>query len=92
MLGKVMWCNIISSDESAGNTRGKYHLYCISEFHVTKSEAKVADRLGLSYSNGNELNAIIDSDLLGQPPFQWKEVIIGNECLEFHSRDIIECM
>jgi hypothetical protein len=64
----------------------------ISEFRVTKSEAKVVDRLGLSYSNANELNAIIDSDLPGQPPFQRKEVIIGDERLEFHSRDIIECI
>lgn len=41
----------------------------ISEFHVTKSEAKVVDHLGLSYSTANELNAIINSDLPGQPPF-----------------------
>jgi hypothetical protein len=64
----------------------------ISEFRVTKSEAKVVDHLGLSYSNANKLNTIIDSDLPGQPPFQQKEVIIGNERLEFHSRDIIECI
>ena len=64
----------------------------ISEFHVTKSEAKVVDCLRLSYSNANELNTIINSDLPGQPPFQQKEVIIGNEHLEFHSRDIIECI
>ena len=53
---------------------------------------KVVDSLGLSYSTANELNRIIDSDLPGQPPFQRKELIIGNECLEFHSRDVIECI
>ena len=64
----------------------------ISEFRITKSEAKVVDCLRLSYSNANELNAIIDSSLPGQPPFQQKELIIGNKCLEFHSRDIVECI
>ena len=53
---------------------------------------KVVDGLGLLYSTANELNAIIDSSLPGQPPFQQKELIIGNKCLEFHSRDIVECI
>jgi hypothetical protein len=51
---------------------------------------KVVDSLGLSYSTANKLNRIIDLDLPGQPPFQQKELIIGNECLEFHFRDVIE--
>ena len=40
----------------------------------------------------NKLNTIIDLELPGQPPFQRKELVIGDERLEFYSRDVLECI
>src|SRR6266851_6753154 len=48
--------------------------------------------LRLSYSTVNKLNTIIDSELPGQLPFQRKELIIGEEHLEFYSRNVLECI
>jgi len=42
----------------------------------------------LSYSTTKELNNTIDS-LPGRPPFVCEEVIIGDEHLKFHYRDIL---
>jgi hypothetical protein len=64
----------------------------VHDFHVTKSWVKLVDMLGLSYNTVNKLNAIIDSELPGQLPFQRKELVIGNEHLEFYLRDTLECI
>ena len=39
----------------------------------------------------SDLNSIID-DLPGRPPFQTKDVIIGNETLQLHFWDILHCI
>jgi hypothetical protein len=64
----------------------------VHDIHVTKSEVKLVDTLGLSYNTVNKLNAIIDSELPGQAPFQRKELIIGDERLDLYSRDVLECI
>ena len=53
---------------------------------------KVVDKLGLSYHTAKELNDIIDNNLPGHPPFRCKELVIGDERLEFYCHDIIECI
>ena len=50
------------------------------------------DTLGLSYRTAKQLNHIIDNKLPGRPPFRCEELVIGDERLEFHCRDIIECI
>lgn len=40
----------------------------------------------------NELNDIIDNHLAGLPSFQCQELHIGNERLEFHYRDTLQCI
>jgi hypothetical protein len=62
------------------------------DIQVTKSWVKVVDTLGLSYNTVNKLNSIIDSKLPSWPPFQQKELLIGDEHLEFYSRDVVECI
>ncbi len=39
-----------------------------------------------------ELNNIIDNHMVGLPSFQYKELHIGNEQLEFHYRDMLQCI
>lgn len=39
-----------------------------------------------------ELNNIIDHKLPGRPCFQRKDLIIGQERLEFYYRDMLECI
>lgn len=53
---------------------------------------KVVDKLGLSYRTAKQLNDIIDNKLPGRPSFRCRTFDIGNERLEFYSRDIIECI
>ncbi len=53
---------------------------------------KVQDRLGLTFKNTRELNQLIDSHLPGRPPFQRKEVLVGDEVCEVFYRDIIQCI
>ena len=48
--------------------------------------------LGLSYHTVRELNDLIDHKLPGRPSFQRKELLIGQERLEFYCRDILECI
>jgi Plavaka transposase len=52
---------------------------------------KIVDKLGLSFRTAKQLNELIDK-LPGRPPFQRKELIIGNERLDFYCRDIVECI
>ncbi|KAH9021552.1 hypothetical protein EDB85DRAFT_2075544 [Lactarius pseudohatsudake] len=39
-----------------------------------------------------ELNHLVDSHLPGRPPFQRKEVLVGDEVCEVFYRDIIQCI
>jgi hypothetical protein len=48
--------------------------------------------LGLSYCTTKQLNDIIDKEMSGHPPFQCKVLNIGDERLEFYSRDALECI
>lgn len=38
------------------------------------------------------MNQILDHELEGRPSFQRKEVKVGDEVLEFYSRDVIQCI
>ena len=49
---------------------------------------KIVERLGLSYSTIQELNALIDQ-LPGRPPFVWKDIVIGGENLRFYYQEIV---
>jgi len=53
---------------------------------------KIVDKLELSYTNANELNAIIDKKLPGRPPFKTRSFVIANETLTLYYRDIIQCI
>jgi len=89
-LGKDTRNNIVSSHRSAGNRRGMYALQ--TKCFVTNLLFKVVDKLGLSYRTANQLNAIIDNDLSGRPPFKCQKFKIGDETLEFYYRDVVECI
>ena len=39
-----------------------------------------------------QLNNFIDTKLPGRPPFRRKELVIGQERLEFYCRDALECI
>jgi hypothetical protein len=52
---------------------------------------KVVESLGLSDRTVNELNSLVDS-LPGRPSFKCQNVLIGNEQLEFHFRDVLACI
>ncbi|KAN0130983.1 hypothetical protein V8E53_011116 [Lactarius tabidus] len=53
---------------------------------------EVVDKLGLSFSSTKKLNQIIDTALPGRPPFECRSVVIGDETLELHFRNILECV
>ena len=53
---------------------------------------KVHDRLSLSFKTSRELNQMIDTHLPGRPPFQRKEILVGNEVCELYFRDVIQCI
>jgi hypothetical protein len=53
----------------------------------------VKEALGLSYSNSQELNQLIDSKLpIYRPRFKHREVVVAGEAFDVHFRDIIECI
>ncbi|THU86756.1 hypothetical protein K435DRAFT_683009 [Dendrothele bispora CBS 962.96] len=53
----------------------------------------VSDRLGLSYKNSQELNAIINKHIPPPcPSFVRQEVVVQGQSVEFYSRDILECL
>ena len=58
----------------------------------TNSTTKIVDKLGLSYRSVQDLNNIIDTGLPGRPRFQCNILDIGDEQLEFYSRDVLECI
>jgi hypothetical protein len=53
---------------------------------------KVVEKLGLSYHNTQELNAIIDKKLPNRPTFHRSEVVIAGEVFEMYSRNIVDCI
>ncbi|PCH41885.1 hypothetical protein WOLCODRAFT_89528 [Wolfiporia cocos MD-104 SS10] len=52
----------------------------------------VVEALGLTYKDSNELNAIIDRSIPGNPHFQCKNVAVAGETYQVYFRDIIECI
>ncbi|GJF00687.1 hypothetical protein PsYK624_169850 [Phanerochaete sordida] len=53
----------------------------------------VKEKLGLSYSNANELNRIIDTRLHGRAPrFKRAKVEMAGESFDLYFRDILECV
>ena len=60
--------------------------------HFTYLRTKIVDKLGLSYCSTQELNGLIDTELPGRPHFQCETLDIGGEELEFHYRDVLECI
>jgi Plavaka transposase len=61
-------------------------------FHITNSWTKIVDKLCLSYHSVKALHDVIDNELPGRPPFQCKELVIGDERLDFYCRDVLECI
>jgi len=59
---------------------------------ITDLSLKIVDKLGLSYRTMKQLNDIVDKKLPGRPPFRCKELIIGDERLEFYCCDTMECI
>jgi Plavaka transposase len=55
-------------------------------------EMKVVKALGLSFCTVKELNEKIDDELPACPPFRCKEVSFGEERLDFHYRDVMQCI
>ncbi|KAH8982305.1 hypothetical protein EDB83DRAFT_2326586 [Lactarius deliciosus] len=53
---------------------------------------QLVDRLELSYRNTRELDAIIDQELPGRPPFKCWDLLIGGKTLHLYYRDIIQCL
>jgi Plavaka transposase len=66
-------------------------VFTLFEFHFTNLKVKIIDKLGLSYHSVKELNDVIDK-LPRWPSFQCSKLIIGDEELEFYSRDVLECI
>ncbi|KAJ3775118.1 hypothetical protein FB446DRAFT_638542 [Lentinula raphanica] len=53
----------------------------------------VCENLDLSYSNADQLNAIIDKRLPSTcPKFQRQEVVVQGQAYEMYFRDILECL
>ncbi|KAF9528325.1 hypothetical protein CPB83DRAFT_735438, partial [Crepidotus variabilis] len=89
-------------------SKNPYHPFSKREWEITKwaklrgptstaftelmSIEGVAEALGLSFKNTNELNKIIDDSLPGRPLFERHELLIGGEVCEVFLRDIIECI
>jgi hypothetical protein len=54
---------------------------------------QLPEALGLSFSNSEELNKIIDNKLPNTlPQFVQEEVGVGGQSYEFYHRDILECV
>ena len=61
-------------------------------FNFTNLRTKIVDRLGLSYNSVQKLNGMINTELPGHPHFQPNVLDIGDEQLEFYSRDVLKCI
>ena len=90
MLGENVQSNIISSDRIACHSRGMD--FATFNLHFTYLRTKIVDKLGLSYHSTQELNGLIDTELPGHPHFQCETLDIRGEELEFHYRDVLECI
>ncbi|KAF8267553.1 hypothetical protein EI94DRAFT_1786387 [Lactarius quietus] len=53
---------------------------------------KVHEQLGLLFKHLRELNQLIDTHLPGCPPFQRKEILVGDEVCKLYFRDIVQCI
>ena len=66
-----------------------FRFFC---FSVAKLYLEVVKKLDLSYRTADELNNIIDRELHGRPPFQCKDLMIGNEQLQLYYRNALLCI
>ncbi|KAN0131614.1 hypothetical protein V8E53_010456 [Lactarius tabidus] len=77
-----------------------WEIACWAKMHGPSSSAmeellaipEVVDKLGLLFSSTKKLNQIIDTALPGRPPFECRSVVIGDETLELHFWNILECV
>jgi hypothetical protein len=53
---------------------------------------QVVKKLGLSFSSTKDLNEIINKVLPGRPPFETRNVTIGDESLELHFWNLLACI
>jgi hypothetical protein len=90
LLGEDARTFLIGNGRAVGNTRGTRSL--TSSYCVANTLPQVVDKLGLSFSSTKKLNQIIDTALPGRPPFECRSVVIGDETLELHFRNILECV
>ena len=65
------------------------HVELISNWLI---DLQVAERLGLSFKNACELNAVIDKSLPGWPSFVREEIMVDGEIFNVHYRNIIACI
>ena len=56
------------------------------------TKLKIPEWLGLSFKNSHELINMIDTHLPGQPLFQQKEILVGDEVCKLYFQDIIQCI
>ncbi|KAF8259650.1 hypothetical protein EI94DRAFT_1773899 [Lactarius quietus] len=52
----------------------------------------IDEHLGLSFKNAWELNQMINTHLPGQPPFQQREILVGNGVCKVYFQDILQCI
>lgn len=53
---------------------------------------QVSDKLGLSYSNPQQLNKLVDLLPSERPKFACEEIHVGGEAFEVYLRDVLECI
>ena len=66
-------------------------MYTLALTDCTLTHYKIIDKLRLSYSNSSELNKIVDT-LPSSPSFDCNELMIAGEPLQFHCRDLVQCI
>lgn len=50
------------------------------------------EKLGLSYGNAREINALVDQLPALRPRFQREETFVAGEAFDVYFRDVIECV
>ncbi|KAH9015641.1 hypothetical protein EDB84DRAFT_1590195 [Lactarius hengduanensis] len=92
VLGESLWAPFQSQCDWEIARWAKMHGPTSSAVTGLLAIPGLVDILGLSYKTSQELNNIIDKKLPGPPQFRCQELNIGGECLQFHHRDIIQCI
>ncbi|KAH9168125.1 hypothetical protein EDB89DRAFT_1889949 [Lactarius sanguifluus] len=92
VLGESLWAPFQSQCDWEIARWAKMHGPTSSAVTGLLAIPGLVDMLGLSYKTSQELNKIIDEKLPRPPQFRCQELNIGGECLQFHHRDIIQCI